>query len=169
MSDFWVIAWAISGLVVILFVFVIAFGAPFLPTLRGQVDRAFELLDLKAGQTMLELGSGDGRMLIAAAKRGIKSVGYELNPLLFMYSWLITIKYRKYTRVIWGNYWQKQWPKADGIFVFLLNPYMKKLDTKIVQYQVKNVKPLKLVSFAFEVPGRKPAKTKNSMFLYVYK
>jgi 16S rRNA A1518/A1519 N6-dimethyltransferase RsmA/KsgA/DIM1 with predicted DNA glycosylase/AP lyase activity len=166
MNDFWALAWIASVVVVMLFAFVIAFGAPFLPTLKAQVEPALDMLDLQAGQTMLELGSGDGRMLIAAAKRGIKSVGYEINPLLFVYSWLITFKYRKYVRVIWGNYWQKQWPKADGIFVFLLNPYMKKLDTKIVQYKHK---PVKLVSFAFEIPARKPAKTKNGMFLYVYK
>ncbi|MEK7603421.1 MAG: hypothetical protein AAB459_04245 [Patescibacteria group bacterium] len=168
MEVFWMVAWIAAVILVLLFALVILVGAPFLPTLRAHVDPAFELLALKPGQTMLELGSGDGRMLIAAAQRGIKSVGYELNPLLFMYSWLITRKYRKYVLVIWGDYWRVSWPQADGIFVFLLNPYMKKLDKKIIQYQQDFVKPIKLVSFAFKIPGRKPIKKIDGLFLYKY-
>jgi len=166
MDLIWTTAIIIFSGLVLIFSLVILVGAPFLPTLNTQVESAFELLDLKPGQTMLELGSGDGRMLVAAALRDIKSIGYEINPLLFIYSWLITRKHRKYVRVIWGDFWQKSWPKANGIFVFLLNPYMKKLDTKIIQYKHK---PVKLVSFAFKVPGRKATKTKDGMFLYEYK
>lgn len=168
METFWTITWIVSAGMVLMFALVILVGAPFLPTLKVHVDPAFELLALKRGQSMIELGSGDGRMLIAAAQRGIKSVGYELNPLLFIYSWLITRKYRKYVRVIWGNYWNKQWPKADGIFVFLLDRYMKKLDNKIIQYQAEIIKPVKLVSFAFQVPNSKPIKTKSGLYLYIY-
>lgn len=149
-----------------LFSFVVLVGAPFLPTLKKQVDSAFELLDLKPGQTMLELGSGDGRMLVAAARRGIKSVGYEINPLLYVYSRLITRKYRKYVRVIWGNYWHKQWPQSDGIFVFLLQSYMEKLDKKIID---ECNKPVRLVSLAFKIKERKHSGKKNGLFLYIYK
>lgn len=162
----WPILWFLGILVFVLFTFVIAFGAPFLPTLKPQVDVAFDVLQLKRGQRLVELGSGDGRVLIAAAQRGIYSTGYELNPLLFIYSWLRTRKHRKYARVIWGNYWQKQLPKTDAIFVFLLNPYMQKLDNKITQ---ECELPVKLVSFAFQIPGRKPAKQTKGMYLYTYK
>lgn len=151
--------------VVILFMFVVAFGAPYLPTLRKEIEPAIQLLGLKPGQTMLELGSGDGRMLIAAAQQGINCVGYELNPLLYFYSRFKTRKYRSQIKIVLGNYWHKDWPPADGIFVFLLDQYMNKLNTKIIQ---KYDNPIKLVSFAFKIPERKIDKTVNGLYLYKY-
>jgi hypothetical protein len=151
---------------VLLFGFVIIFGAPYLPTLGRQTQAALDLLDLKPGQTMLELGSGDGRVLVAAAERGINAIGYELNPLLVLFSWARTRKYGARVKVVWGNYWRKDWPLTDGIFVFLLDKYMRKLDTNIVQkYPGRRVK---LVSFAFKIPGKKPTKTSHGLYLYSY-
>lgn len=162
----WNITLILCGIVFFAFTFVVAFGAPFLPILSKRIPDAIELANLKNNQTLIELGSGDGRMLIAVAKKGINAVGYELNPLLVLYSKIITWRYRKYIKIIWGNYWNKQWPKADAIFVFLLQPYMQKLDTKIIQNYPKGIK---LVSFAFTLPNKKPTKIKNGMYLYKYK
>lgn len=148
-----------------LFAFVVLFGAPFLPILKNQIPEAFDLLDLQPGQTLIELGSGDGRMLVAAAQRGIHAVGYELNPLLWLYSWIITRRYKGMVRVHLGDYWRTQWPPADGVFVFLLDKYMPKLDKKITQEYGKNVK---LVSLAFKIPGRKISKSHRGLYLYKY-
>lgn len=161
----WNIALIVCAVLFVAFTFVIAFGAPFLPTLGNRVDDAIKLLSLKPGDTLLELGSGDGRILRAAAERGIKGVGYELNPLLVVYSKILTLKYRKLVQIKWGNYWSKKLPKTEGIFVFLLQPYMQKLDTKIAQNYPNGVR---LVSFAFTIPERKPTKQKDGMYLYVY-
>lgn len=150
---------------ILVFSFVIIFGAPFLPTLKVRTPEALDLLDLKPGQTLLELGSGDGRILRAAAERGIHAIGYELNPLLVLWSKLTNWKYRALITVKWGNYWRHTWPVTDGIYVFLLNPFMQKLDTKITQDITSKVK---LVSFAFEIPGKRPIKEINGLFLYVY-
>lgn len=161
----WNIALICSALLFVLFTFVVLFGAPFLPTLKKRVPDALELIDLKRGQTLIELGSGDGRILQAAADRGIYAVGYELNPLLVLYSKILTFKDRKYVKIIWGDYWRKQLPPADGIFVFLLQPYMQKLDTKVNQNYPDGIK---LVSFAFTVPSKKPTKEINGLYLYRY-
>ncbi len=150
---------------VLIFSFVVVFGAPFLPTLKARTVDALDLLDLRPGQTLLELGSGDGRILRAAAERGIYAIGYELNPVLVVWSKLTNWKYRKYITVHWANYWRHKLPVTDGIYVFLLNPYMKKLDTKITQDITAKVK---LVSFAFEIPDKQPANEMNGLFLYIY-
>lgn len=157
--------WVIAITTIMIFSFVIAFGAPFLPTLKARTPEALDLLDLKPGQTLLELGSGDGRILRAAAERGIKSIGYELNPLLVVWSMLISLKYRKLITVRWGNYWRHRLPVTDGIYVFLLNPYMEKLNNKIEQ---EISKPVKVVSFAFAIPGKKPVKELHGLMLYEY-
>ncbi len=156
----------IGAIAVLLFAGVVAFGAPFLPTLSSRVEDALDLLDLKSGQTMLELGCGDGRMQVAAAKRGIKSYGYEMNPLLVIYAKIRCFKYRGLATIKLANYWTADWPKADGIYVFLLQPYMEKLDKKLIHF-AKGGK-LKLVSFAFFIPDKKPKKEIKGMFLYEY-
>ncbi len=153
-------------LLVLIFGFVVFFGAPFLPTLKAKNQDIFELLDLKAGQTLLELGSGDGRILRAAAERDIQAIGYELNPILVLWSRLKNWKYRKLITVHWGNYWRVKIPKTEAIYVFLLEKYMKKLDNKITQEAGKNVK---LVSFAFKIPDRKVDRELKGLFLYIYK
>lgn len=153
-------------LVLISFAFVLFFGAPYVPTLKKQQANALDLLALKPGQTLLELGCGDGRMLLAAAKRGICGVGYELNPLLALISYIVTWKYRKIVKIHFANFWAGDWPPADGIYVFLHTRFMKKLDKKVIQ-QYRGHK-VKLVSYAFAIPNRQPAKTKDALFLYEY-
>ena len=144
---------------------VLLFGAPYLPTLKPQVGLALKLADLKAGQTLLELGCGDGRVVVAAAKQGLNVVGYELNPLLAGLAWLRTRRYRRQVTIIWGNFWNKPWPPAEAIFTFLLPRYMAKLDKKISE---TTEQPIKLVSFAFQVPGKKPTAEKAGLYLYNY-
>jgi SAM-dependent methyltransferase len=57
--------------------------APYVPTPQEVVDRMLELADLREGDLLYDLGSGDGRIVITAARRyGIKAVGFEINPAL---------------------------------------------------------------------------------------
>jgi SAM-dependent methyltransferase len=144
---------------------VLLFGAPYLPTLSPQVKAALSLANLKRGDRLLELGCGDGKVLIATAKQGIYVVGYELNPLLAAIAWLRTRKYRKYATVIWGDFWKKPWPEAQAIFTFLLPKYMSKLDKKVMQYKHK---PVKLVSFAFDIPNKPATDERSGVYLYSY-
>lgn len=159
--------WLVLGLLALAACFggVLLVGAPYLPTLGPQVRAALELADLKAGDTLLELGCGDGKVLAAAARQGINVVGYELNPLLVILAWSRTRRYRQHVRIIWGDFWHKPWPEAEAIFTFLLPKYMPKLDKKVIQYPYK---PVKLVSFAFDIPSLKPAKQKSHVYLYEY-
>ena len=152
-------------LLIACFGFVLAFGPPYLPTLSKSVKAALELADLKPGQSLLELGCGDGKVLIAAAQQGVRAVGFELNPLLVIFCKLRCWRYRQLVEVRWANFWTQQWPVTDVIFVFGLPRIMKKLDKKIVQ---DCVKPVKLVSFAFPVPDKKPLRTEAGVYLYAY-
>lgn len=152
-------------LISICFGFVVLFGAPYVPTLRPQINAALDLLDLIPGQTLIEVGSGDGRVLRAAAERKLYIIGYELNPVLVVFSLWYTRKHRKYVSIVWGNAFVKKWPATDGIFIFGLAKIMPKLHTKIMQNGKKSTK---LVSIAFELPDVKPKDYKEGVFLYEF-
>lgn len=155
-------------LFIVIFMLILAFGgvilrgAPYLPTLDAQAKAALELLDLKPGQTLLELGSGDGKVLVLAARAGLNVVGVELNPFLVLVSRVRTWHYRKQVRVVWGDLWQVDWPPCDGVFVFLLGRFMPRLDARMQTVK----KPL--VSFAFRIPGKEIAAEKAGVYLYRY-
>ena len=145
---------------------VLLVGAPYLPTLTPQVKTALRLAELKPGQTLLELGCGDGKVLIAAAKQGHQAIGYELNPVLATIAWLRTRRYRQLISVRWTNMWSANWPPADVIFVFLLPRYMSRLDAVIQQSADR---PVRLISFAFVIPGKKISRQQNGVYVYDYR
>jgi SAM-dependent methyltransferase len=54
---------------------------PFVPTPPDVIDRMLEMARVKSGDVIYDLGSGDGRIVIQAAKRyGVKGVGIEIDP-----------------------------------------------------------------------------------------
>jgi tRNA G37 N-methylase Trm5 len=54
---------------------------PYVPTPQEVVERMLELAQVKAGDVVYDLGSGDGRIVVTAAKKyGVKAVGFEIDP-----------------------------------------------------------------------------------------
>jgi SAM-dependent methyltransferase len=53
----------------------------FVPTPQGVVDKMLEMADLKKGDVLYDLGCGDGRIVVTAAKKyGVKAVGFDVDP-----------------------------------------------------------------------------------------
>jgi len=53
---------------------------PFVPTPPAVVDRMLQMVDVKRGDFVIDLGSGDGRIAIAAAKKGARALGVDIDP-----------------------------------------------------------------------------------------
>jgi precorrin-6B methylase 2 len=54
---------------------------PFVPTPQEVVEGMLELAEVKRGDVVYDLGSGDGRIVITAAKKyGVRAVGFEIDP-----------------------------------------------------------------------------------------
>lgn len=158
--------WLILALILLPFAFVLLYGAPYLPTRRAQAKTALDMLDLKEGEVLVDLGSGDGAVLIEAASRGLVCYGYELNPFMWAISRLRTRKFGKQVRIYCKNFWNEPLPKnTKGVFVFLLAKYMPKLDEKLVRELKKGGK---LASYTFQVPSKEPKMAKDAIFLYRY-
>lgn len=155
----------VAMVVALLFSLGTVLGAPYLPTRQPQSQTALGLLRLKAGQTVLDLGSGDGSFLLVAARQGIRGIGYEINPLLVIWSKLRLWRYRRLVKIYWGNYWNQSLPAADGIYVFLIKRYMRKLDRKLSKELPKSTP---IASFAFTIPGKRVLSKENGIYLYRY-
>lgn len=144
-------------------------GAPYVPTHRRQVEAALDLLNLKAGSTVVDLGSGDGVFLKAAAKRGLAAYGYEINPVLCWVAKLRCWAFRTQVHVLWRDFWLTDFPEqTDAVFVFLNSLYMPKLHRRLVVEQKRLNKPLYVVSYGFTIPHKKLIKTAHGLNLYKY-
>lgn len=159
----------IAGIIILLFGFVVAFGAPYLPTLRPQSQAALDLLELPAGKHLLELGCGDGRVARAAAVRGLKVTAYELNPLLYVTARIVTWRQRSLVTIHLGNYWRAKWPPCDGIFVFLLDRYMPQLEAAVQKQAQSTGRNIRVASFTFKFPGRQPLRQGQGIYVYQFK
>jgi cyclopropane fatty-acyl-phospholipid synthase-like methyltransferase len=160
-----VLIWLILGLIFMVFGLIPLKGAPWLPSLKPHRQAAFDLLKLKPGQTIIDLGCGDGRFLKAAAKRGYKAEGYELNPFMYVLAWLITRRHFKLVKLHFGDMWKADISKADAVYAFLFDRYMKRLDDKLTA----EAKPgMLLASHTFKIPDKKPLAKQYGVYLYKY-
>ena len=161
---FWIV---VGAIVVFLFFLTVLRGAPYVPTHRRKVEVALDLLKLQANDLMIDLGSGDGNVLKAAAKRGYQALGYEINPLLCMITWLRCLPQRSLVTVRWRDFWLSEVPPtAKGMFVFLVGPYMAQLGRKLEAVMSQRKRPLRVVSYGYAIPGFTPKDFKNGLYLY---
>jgi SAM-dependent methyltransferase len=155
------------GLIIFGLAFAIAgrMGAPYVPILKRDSDALFKLAELKPGQTIIDLGCGDGRMLRTAASQGIHGIGYEINPFMVIVAKIVCWRYRKLVTIHLANLWRTDLPPADAIYVFLMPQFMERLDHRL-QEQIHQ--PTKVVSFAFAIPGRPTSAHNKNTFVYEY-
>jgi precorrin-6B methylase 2 len=101
--------------------------APYVATKSERIKKALKASKLKRGETFYELGSGDGRVVIEAAKMGAKAYGIEQSWIRVLISrW----KARKLAnaKFIHGNIFKHDLGVADVVFVFLLPKGINKLE-----------------------------------------
>ncbi len=156
----------IALIIILPFSFVLLYGAPYLPTRRAQAVQALDLLNLNRGEIFVDLGCGDGAVIIEAAKRGLVCYGYELNPFVWLVAKIRTYRYGKQVQIKCRNFWKVPLPPdTKGVFVFLLDKYMTQLDEKLTEeFQPGG----KLVSYTFQIANKKPIKKDKAMYLYKY-
>ncbi|MEK9151969.1 MAG: hypothetical protein AAB692_01235 [Patescibacteria group bacterium] len=141
------------------------FGAPFLPTDKRNVDFMIALSGLKPGDRFADLGSGDGRLVIAAAKAGAKAEGWEINP----YLWLIS-KLRiafsgvgKNAKVHLGSYWWENFKGVDAVSLYLIHIQMPRMEKKL---QAELAPGARVVSHVFKFPTWQPVEKRGAVYLY---
>ena len=126
--------------------------APYYPTPETIVTKMLELGELKAGEKMFDLGSGDGRIVITAAQKfHADAVGVEMDKDLYKQS---TDKIRKLglektARIINGDLFKQSYGSADLLTVYLL-PLSNQKVAPMLEKQLK--KGTRVVAHDFEFP-----------------
>ena len=155
------------------------FIAPFVASPTPVVRQMLILAELKPGETLYDLGSGDGRAVIMAAKDfGARSVGVELREDLVKraLSNIHELGLETKAHILQNDIFKVDLSEADVVFLYLTTSANEKVKPKLET----ELKPgARIVSHDYEVLGWKPSKIDNfcenprlgypSHTLYVYK
>src|SRR5947209_5205658 len=127
----------------------------YVPTPQEVVDKMLALADVRSGEIVYDLGCGDGRIPVTAAKKyGVRAWGFDINPVRVKESLenveknnvkdLVTIKLQ--------DIFELDLSKADVITLFLL----PQLNVKLIP-QLDKLKPgCRIVSHDFNMEGVRP-------------
>ncbi|XP_066536940.1 ATP synthase subunit C lysine N-methyltransferase isoform X1 [Hoplias malabaricus] len=105
---------------------------PFVPGTTAQVRNVLQVLGPRSG-TLVDIGSGDGRIVIAAAKEGYRAVGFELNPWLVFYSryraWREGVHHQTSFHI--SDLWKVSFAQFSNVVIFGVPQMMEQLEAKL--------------------------------------
>ena len=156
------------GLFIIFFAIVFR-GAPYVPTHKKSIKQLFSSGLIKKQDVIIDLGSGDGRLLLAASQRGIRSYGYELNPILVLVSCWRTRRFRRLTTTHLRDFWLSAFPDdTTVVYVFLATHYMKRLDMMMLREASRLGRGLTLISHGVDIEHKSPDELHGALLVYRY-
>ncbi|MFH1142490.1 MAG: methyltransferase domain-containing protein [Candidatus Uhrbacteria bacterium] len=145
-------------------------GVPWVRTKPKISQAMLEMADVQPGQTVLDLGCGDGSILFVATKEfKAKGVGFDNNLALVLIgrcrAWLSGLGDQ--VEIYHGNVFKTRLPKADIVTCYLLPEFQVRLESHLLKTLPSGTK---IVSHAFKYPNLKLLKTsqvdKTNLYLY---
>ena len=140
-------------------------GAAFESTNKKTLKKIIEFSKVKKKEKVADLGSGNGKIVIEFAKRGIEAHGFEINPFLV---WLSRRKIKKLNLekkafIHRKNFWKQDFSKFNIIIIFQVGYVMGKLKKKLKRELKKDSK---VISNTWKFPNWKPRKQEGNVYLY---
>ena len=125
-------------------------GALYVSTSRLRIEAFLDAVPMRAGQLLVDVGCGDGRVLRKVRTRyGVRAVGYELNLLAYVKARILCFGFRN-IQIKWRNFWTADLSDADVVFCYLFPDVMRDLAAKLKS----DLKPgAVVVSCNFHLPG----------------
>lgn len=144
-------------------------GLPWRPTDPDRIRRALAMARIAPGETVYDLGSGDGRVVILAASEfGARAVGVEWSPLQFWWSWARVRKVAARDRIAlrWANCFETDLRAAD-----IVTAYMTSAQAGLLRRTLeRGARPgIRVVTIAFELAGFQPDDFDPKGLIYVYR
>ncbi len=136
--------------------------APYYPTPQTIVEKMLQMAELKAGEKMYDLGSGDGRIVIMAAQKfHAEAIGIEIDSKMVKQSLerIRKLGLEKSARVIQGDLLQQNYSSADVVTVYLLPDAIDSKVQPVLDRQLK--KGARVVAHDFEFRNWKPERVEN--------
>ncbi len=137
------------------------FIAPYVPSPLPVIQHMLKLADLKAGEVLFDLGAGDGRTVVIAAKSfGARAVGVELREDLAKKA-LSTIHndgLADRVTIVNGDLFSVNLNSADVVFLYLTTSANEKIKPKL---ETELRRGVRVVSHDYEIVGWKPIKVEN--------
>jgi precorrin-6B methylase 2 len=144
------------------------FGPPSRPTRPERIRHALKLVNLQPGETLYDLGAGDGRVLLIAAREfGAKAVGIEVGPIQCALIWLRIVAggFGDKIRLKWGNYFHADLSQADVVYIYATSREIMRLASHL-QRQMKSGS--RVVSISADFPEWEPAEFNEEDLIFVY-
>ena len=133
--------------------------APYVPTKLEAIRKILKLAGVKKGKKFYELGSGDGRVVIEAAKLKAQTIGIEQSWIRVLFSRFKTSNFKN-AKFFHGNIFSKDYSDADIVYIYLLLKGVAKLESKLKKelkkgsivitqtYHFPNWKPFKKIDLS---------------------
>jgi hypothetical protein len=128
-------------------------GALYVSTTRARIAAFIDAVPMKKGQTMVDLGCGDGRVLREVCKNyKIRTIGFEINLMAYIKARVLSLGLKQ-VEIRRQNFWSQNLAGADVVFCYLYPDVMQRLSAKLKA----ELRPGTLVvSCNFALPGFKP-------------
>jgi cyclopropane fatty-acyl-phospholipid synthase-like methyltransferase len=157
-------------MVALLWVLVPAFyGLPPISSKKERIRRALELANPQTGETLYDLGSGHGRVLVMAAKEfGLNAVGVEAGPVQCVISRINALRsgVSSKVRIEAGDFYKSNLKDADIVFAYLTSNYGNRLQEKLS----RELKPgARVITVSFNLPDWDVSFFDREQLIYVYK
>jgi ribosomal protein L11 methylase PrmA len=124
-----------------------------------------ELGDFGEGDSVVDLGCGDGKVVRAIARSGVKDVrGYEISVLTYFFARFINFIVKSRSRIKFGNFWKKDFSDVDVVVCFLVARTMRDFE-KLIWPQLKI--GARVISNEFLMEGVTPYRSLGMVHLYV--
>jgi len=157
-------------IIILLWIIVPAlYGLPPVPTKPERVKKALQLADLQKDETLYDLGAGDGRVLLIAARDfGAKAVGLEIGPIQCALIWLRVVAAGVGSRIQirWENFYKADLKDADVVFVYATSTEVLKLAPHLEQQMKKGSR---LVSISADFNEWEPTEFNDEHLIFVYR
>ena len=150
----------IVGVLVLAFGGVALVGAPYVPSLRRDIAKAFDdLYAIGEDDVLVDMGCGDGVVLREVARRGGRGVGYELNPFMTFVAHLMCRKYKE-IRIIQANFWHVRVPSDTTIvYTFGDSRDIERMARWVESQATRLGRPLYFMSYGFRLQARQPLRS----------
>lgn len=160
----------VVAILVLFFGGIVAVGAPYVPSHNSDVATAFDILyPLGENDTIVDIGSGDGRVLRAAARRGAKAVGFELNPVLWLISRLFSLRDPRVS-VQLRDAWTTAFPNDTTlVYAFAVQRDGRKLIRAVQREANRLERSLVLLCYGSPLKVLTPQVKKGAHYLYLIK